>query len=102
MKFFFEVFAEAVRSLYFKQVFAKKMNKETDINLPLPTTMGNHGGKRSGDLFTTENEEETLLAIKVREMLNITRLRKGQVDKRDLSEVVKNTAILLKENYKNE
>ena len=64
--------------------------------------MVTHGGKRCGDLFTTENEEETLLAIKVREMLHITRLRKGQVDERDLSEVVKNTPILLKKNYKNE
>ena len=35
-------------------------------------------------------------------MSNTTRLRKGQVDKRDLSEVVKNTAMLLKKNYKNE
>ena len=35
-------------------------------------------------------------------MLHITRLRKGQVDERDLSEVVKNTPILLKKNYKNE
>ena len=39
--------------------------------------------------FITENEEETLLAIKVQEMLNITTLRKGQVDERGLSEVEK-------------
>ena len=64
--------------------------------------MVTHGGKRSGDCFTTENEEETLLAIKVREMLNISRVTKGQVDDRDLSEIVKNTAILLRENHKNE
>ena len=61
------------------------MSKETDTNLPSTTTMGNNGGKRCGDLFTTENEEETLLAIKVREMLNITKLRTGQVNERDLS-----------------
>ena len=52
-----------------------------------------HSDKRSGDRFTTENEEETFLAVKVREILNITRLRRGQVDERDLSEVVQNTAI---------
>ena len=92
----------AVRSSYFKQIFANKMSNKRDKNLPSITTMVTHGDKRSGDCFTTENEEETFLAIKVREMLNISRVKKGQVDDRDLSEVVNNTAILLKENHKNE
>ena len=43
-----------------------------------------------------------MLAQKVRKMLSITRVRKGQADEQDLSEVVKDTAVLLKENYKNE
>ena len=78
------IFATVVKSLYFKQDIAKKMSKETDKNLPSITTMVTHSGKRSGD-----NVEEILLTIKVREMLNITRVRKGQVDKQDLCEVVK-------------